>query len=235
MNTGIRFLLTGLALLLTGAGLLQAQYDVEVLQSLQTFGSASLDYRQRQLEIKDVKGTPYLTEEFREGKVLMGRTLYEGIQLRYNIYSDRFEARIDQQTIELDPVKNAIDTLYYDGKRFVRRFLQPHENRNLSHLAVIYDDGGCTLFKQYRINFTPPREPGAYEDAKPAEFIPERPLYFLEGEGSLFQVKGVKSIALFFKTDPKQVKTFVKSNQFSLGNEDHLVRVCAYFSQGSDR
>jgi hypothetical protein len=231
MNAGIRSLLTGLALFLTGPGLLQAQYDVEILQNLQTFGSASLDYRQRQLEIKDVTGTPYLTEEFREGKVLMGRTLYEGIQLRYNIYSDRFEARLDQQTIELDPVKNAIDTLYYAGDRFVRRFLQPHKNRMLSHVAVIYNDSGCTLFKQYRVNFTPPREPGAYEDAKPAEFTPERPLYYLEGEEGLSQVKGAKSIALFFKTDPKQVKAFVKSNQLSLGNEDHLVRVCAYFSK----
>jgi hypothetical protein len=235
MNSGLRWLLAVLSIILLDGGLLLAQYDVEVLQSLQTFGYASLDYRERQLEIKDVKGTPYLTDEFMEGRVLMGHTVYEGIQLRYNIYSDRFEARLGEQTIELDPVKNAIDTLYYADNKFVRRFLQPDKNRMLSHVAVIYSDVDCTLFKHYRINFNPAKQPGAYENPKPAEFTPARPVYYLGGGEGLSLVNGAKSIAAFFMVDTKQVKSFVNSNQLKLSNEDHLARVCAYFSKHPSR
>jgi hypothetical protein len=234
MKTIAKTLCLAVVLLLLAAGSM-AQNQVEMLSSLQIFGAQSLDYHQRKLDITDVKGSPYLTAEFQEGKLLMSNILYEGVQFRYNVYSDRFEVRLNQETIELDPVKNAIDTLYYSGYKFVRRFLPPDKNRKLSYVAVIHGDGSITLLKQFRISFNPARDAGAYEEAKPAEFIPVSPEYFLERGGEQIQVSGVKSVAGFFGVDVKEVKSYLKSNQMKISDEEDLARICAHFSEDNSR
>jgi len=223
-----------LVLLLLNGGAM-AQNNVEVVKSLQTFGSSSLDYRQRQLEMKDVKGSPYLTADFQEGELLMSNTLYKGLQLRYNVYSDRFEIQLNQQTIELDPVKNPIDTLYYSGYKFIRRFLQPDKNKMLSYVAVIYGDGSCMLIKQFRISLTPAKDAGAYEQSKPAEFTPAKPEYFLVRGEEQSQVKGVKSVAGFLNVDPGEVKSYLKSNQLKISEEDDLTVIFAHFLKNTTR
>jgi hypothetical protein len=217
-----------MALLTVGSA---GQDHVEVLMNLQTFGSARFDYRKRQVEYKDIKGSPYLTSDFQEGQLLMSNTLYKGLQLRYNVFADRFEVRLNQETIELDPVKNAVDTLYYSGYKFIRRFLQPEKNRALTYAAVIYSNGFCTLLKKFRISFTPATDAGAYEDAKPAQFSAIRSDFFLERGGEQSLVKGVKSIATFFNVEVKEVKSYIKSNRLKIGVDGDLARICAHFSE----
>ena len=113
-------------------GMLIAQGGFKPMTDLQIFGSSTYNFREMQLDIKDIQGTAYLEEEFTPGKVLMNRTVYEGIRLRYNVYNDLFEANLDENTIVIDPAKNDIDTIYYKGNKFVRKFL-PRQDQILSH------------------------------------------------------------------------------------------------------
>ena len=171
-----------------------------------------------------------MDEAFSEGKILMGNTLYEGVQLRYNIYNDRFEARLLNTTIELDPLKTPIDTLYYAGYRFVLKFMQPGTNKDLSHLLVLYHHADFNLFKKLKITLTPETKPGAYAEGQPAQFNPSLPEYYLERGEEMVLVKGAKSIAEFFEVEPKEVKSLIRSGQSKLQREEDLVRICTHFS-----
>ena len=216
--------------IMLGTCQLPGQYNIESFADLQIFGIATFQNRNKELKLNDVKGSPYLTEDFLEGKVLMGQTLYKGVQLRYNVYGDRFEARLDQSIIEVDPVTNPIDTLYFYGHKFVRKFLQSHKNKDLSHLAVLYSHPGCTLFKKYKVTLIPETKPGAYVEAQPAKFDPGLPDYYLGKGEELILLNGVKSIAEFFQVESKEVKSMIKTKQLKLQDEKNLIIICAYFS-----
>ncbi len=210
--------------------LLSAQSGFKPMTDLQIFGSTTYDFRKSQMNIKDVKGTPYLTEDYLEGRVLMSNTMYEGIQLRYDVYNDWFEARLEQNTIIIDPVKNVIDTLYYSGYKFVRIFIYPDKRNALVHVAVLYKSDKCNLYKRYKVTLIPATDPSAYTEAKPAKFDSVLPDYFLGRGEEMTLLKGVKSIAGFFDVETKEVKSMMKSSQLKLQNEEDLVRICAHFS-----
>lgn len=223
-------LLTTCLVLFISVGL-KGQNSIQPLTDLQIFGTSSFEFRNRALNLKDIQGSPYLDDEFSEGKLQMGNVLYDSVLLRYNVYVDRFEVRLEKNTIELDPVSNNIDTLYYSGQKFVRKFLQSDKNRELSHMAVVFDHPRCTLYKKYKLALIPEKKPGAYTSAQPAKFDPVQPDYYLgKGEDLVF-LKGVKTFALFFDVDPGEVKSLVKSNRIKLQDEKDLVTLCSLLSE----
>jgi hypothetical protein len=220
-----------LAICLGSATQLRAQDKVQVENSSQAFGQATVDYRIQRQDIGEVEGSPYLTEEFMEGKVLMNRVLYTDLDLRYNVYSDRFEVRLDQGIIQMDPVRTPVDTLYYFDHRFVRKFLQPAGNKNLVHLAVLCETGGSGLYKRYRVVLTPAKDAEAYKAAQPARLSPAKPEYYLGDAQGLMPCKGVKSLAEFFGIDTREVKSFLKQEGLKAGTEEGLVAACAHFAR----
>lgn len=217
-------------MLLLLPGFMAAQSGFKPMTDLQIFGSSTYDFRTSQINIRDVKGTPYLTEDYLEGKVLMGNTMYEGVQLRYDVYNDRFEARLEQNTIIIDPVKNVIDTTYYSGYKFVCKFIHPDKSSALAHVAVLYKSDNCNLYKKYKVALIPATNPSAYTEAKPAKFDSVLPDHYLGRKNELTLLKGVKSIADFFEVETKEVKSLIKINQLKLQSEEDLVRICEHFS-----
>jgi len=83
---------------------------------------ASGEYFRWSADHSKVKGSPYLTEEFRPGMIHWNRMWNEGIDLRYNIYQGSFEAKLKSGTIVIDPIKNNIDTIKYREEVFVKQY-----------------------------------------------------------------------------------------------------------------
>lgn len=210
---------------------LWAQGGFRPLTDLQLFGSSTYEFREAGTTLEDVKGSPFLEEEFRMGRIMINQSMYEEVSLRYDVYSDRFQVRLTETTLVIDPARNNIDTLYYGGYRFVRKFLLPGKNQTLSHVAVLYQDDRCTLYKRFIMNLVPATKASAYVEARPAAFNPGPPEYYLGRGGDLVQFKGVKSFAGFYGVEPGQVRSLVKERQLNLQDEGDLVRLCAAFSR----
>jgi hypothetical protein len=228
-------LIAGISLLLCFQSPATGQGGFRPLTDLEIFGSTTLEFRKIQLDIKDIEGSPYLSEEFSEGKVLMNNMLYDGVNLRYNVYNDRFEVNLDTETIMIDPVKNTIDTLYYLEQKFVRKFLNPEKSNELSHVEVLYSHPDGNLLKKYRIELIPATQPGAYTEAQPAKFKTSSPFYYLERPGNMVLYKGVRSLAEFFATDSKEIKKLIKTHRFKLQDEKDLTSLCALLSTQSSK
>jgi hypothetical protein len=165
------------------------------------------------------------------GVVLIGQTLYRGVKLRYNLYNDRFEAQLKDRTIEIDPVRTGLDTIYFLNGKFVLKRLPGAGKDAISHLAVLFSRGNYQLYKHYRVTLVAATNPGAYSEAKPAEFRSSPPDYYLYRGEEMVPFRGVRSLSGFFRLPGKEVRSFLRDRGLDPDREEDLVAIFRHFSE----
>ena len=188
------------------------------------------EYQQQQNEKKSIVGSPYLTEDFKPGMLKLEKTWYEDVDLRYDIYSDCFEVMLETEILVIDPMKNDIDSIRYNGEVFVRKISVSGKKSEVSYMSHIGYVNSYYVYKQHMIKVSSAKAPAAYSDAKPAEFKPDSPDYYIFKENEKWQLTGNKSIAEIFDTDQKEVKKFLRENKYKLSNENDLIQVIRHYS-----
>jgi len=208
-----------------------AQNPVTSTQALEKNLRASGEYYRWSADPGKVKGSPYLMEEFRSGKIYWNRTWNEGIHLRYNIYQGTFEAKLESGIIAIDPLKNNIDSIKCMEEVFVKKYLTVGKDKLVVYLSLLGEQNGYALCKQYRIRLTEAvTDTDLYHDAKPAEYKTQTPVYYVFRGNEHWIAKGSKSLAEIFQTDAKVVKSYLKDNKYKLSQEEHLLEAVLYFS-----
>lgn len=226
----IKTLLGSLYLVLIFVGTM-AQNPVTSTQAMEQNLRASGEYFSWALDHSDIKGSPYLTEEFKSGMIYWNNTWNEGIDLRYNIYQGIFEAKLESGIMVIDPIKNNMDTLKYHQEVFVKKYLNVGKDLQLVYLSLLGQQNGYALYKQYRIRYTEAvTDTDLYNEAKPAEFKAQAPEYYVFRGNEHWTVKGSKSLSEIFQVDAKVIKNHVKENKLKLSQEEHLLETVLYFS-----
>jgi hypothetical protein len=214
---------------LMGQNISQSYMDLE--RHLNTSG----EYRKRAEDRNKVIGSPYLTEDFQSSLVHWDRKWTEGIDLRYDIYHDCFEAKLKSGIIIIDPVKNNIDTLKHNGEVFVRKVLDQGKEMKFSYLALLGQENGYSVYKRYKIVLNAASTSDGYSEAKPAEFKANTPTYFVFREHENWEVKGNKSLSEIFGIEAKKVKSYLKEKDYKLSREQDLVNAVLYFAKASSQ
>ena len=208
-----------------------AQKPVKALQSLEMNMKASGEYYRWSADNSKVNGSPYLTEEFRSGMIYWNHMWNEGIDLKYNIYQGNFEAKLESGIIVIDPLKNNIDTLKYMEEVFVKKYLKVDKDLLVVYLSLLGQQNGYVLYKQYRIILSEAiTDTDLIRIAKPAEYKPQTPVYYVFRGNEHWKVKGSKTLAEIFQIDAKVVKSYLKDNKYNLSREEHLLEAVLYFS-----
>lgn len=178
----------------------------------------------------NIKGSPYLTEDFVPSMLQLERKWYEHVDLKYNIYEDHFVVRFETGILIIDPMKNDIDSIKHNGEIFIRKVYESGKKMRVAYMSLLGVSNSYSICKQYQKDFIQATKPAAYSDAKPAEYKSAVPNYYVFKENKMWTVKGTKDIAEIFETDNKQVKNYLKKNRYKLKNEKDLVHVVSYFS-----
>lgn len=208
-----------------------AQDPVIASQALEMNLQASGEYFAWSAGNNSIKGSPYLTEEFRPAMIHMNRMWNEGIDLRYNIYQGKFEAKLERGIIAIDPIKNNIDSVKYREEVFVKKYLTEGNDLQVVYLSLLGQQNGYVLYKQYKIKLTEAvTNTDLYNKAKPAEYETQTPVYFVFRDNEHWTVKGSKSLAEIFQIDAKVVKSYLKDNKYKLSREEDLLEAVLYFS-----
>ena len=211
-----------------------AQNPVPLDQTMKMNLKASGEYYSWSAGQSKINGSPYLTEEFRPGMIHWNRVWYDGIVLRYNIYQGKFEVKLESGIIVLDPFTNNIDTLKYGEEVFVKKYLKEGKEIRVVYLSLLGQQNGYALYKQYRIKLTEAiTDTDLYHKAKPAEYLTQDPEYYVFRDTEHWVVKGNKTLAEIFQIDTKEVKSYLKDNNYKLSNEEHLLEAVLYFSGAS--
>lgn len=148
------------------------------------------------------------------------------------IYMGGFEAKLESGIIVIDPLKNIIDTLAYNGEVFVRKILVAEKRNKLIYLPLLGQDNKISVFKQYRMMVTEAvTDTDLYNKAKPAEYRTLPPVYYVFRDNENWEVKGSKTVAEIFGIEVKQVKSYLKEMKYKLSKEKVFVETVLYFSK----
>ncbi len=125
-----------------------AQNNVTAAQTLVNEMKATGEYFSWSAASGEVKGSPYISEEFRSSMIYWNRKWNEGIDLRYNIYKGNFETQLESGIIVIDPIKNNIDTVKYGEEVFVKKYLEVGKDLLVVYLSLLGQQNGYALYKQ---------------------------------------------------------------------------------------
>lgn len=208
-----------------------AQNPVTSTQAIERNMKASGEFYSWSEGNSKINGSPYITEEFRAGKIHWNRKWNEGIKLRYNIYQGTFEAKLESGTIVIDPLKNKIDTVKYRDEVFVKKYFSVGNEKFVAYLSLLGENNDYELYKQYRIKLTEEvTDTDLYNEAKPAEYKKLEPVYYVFSGNEHWIAKGSKSLAEIFQLDAKVVKKYLKDNKYKLSREEDLLKAVLHFS-----
>jgi len=184
----------------------------------------------------DIQGSPYLTDQYLPSKVYFkDREKELSTKLRYNAYSNEFEFTLDNQRYVITN-KTEIDSIEHLGHKFVyRTYVDQHGNDQEGFMARLVD-GSCTLYKIYSIEFFEAEPPqSGYDEAKPARFEEENPVYSLQCKDDSHP-KAIESFRRGkflnrYGSLEKELKRYMRDQNIRLYREDDLVQFIRYYNR----
>lgn len=172
------------------------------------------------------KGSPWLSEEFADGDIYLndGR-FYKNIPLRYNVYSDNIEFRMEEKNLVLPNSLNP-DSIVIGNDTFIYTEHTYNKGRIPGYLVMMYS-GSWSLLKKHKVDFTPEVPPGAYQDSKPAQFMMARPDYFITGGVIAVPTyfNNEKSLQKLTAVDGTELKAYIKNSRTDFRDDNSLIEL----------
>ncbi|HZK94947.1 MAG TPA: hypothetical protein VFC67_12135 [Prolixibacteraceae bacterium] len=182
------------------------------------------------LKMSDIQGTPYLEEEFSNGKIITSEgTTYDGIPLRYNAYSDDLEFQKGEDTYNIDP-KIIIRRAEFGGAVFgcmKYDFFGKIQNG----LFEILTEGKATLLVKFTIKFLEKDKVQAFADPKPARFDAPKKEYYMTIDGAPAKlITNKKSLLELFGNRKDEMESYISKNKLSVREDDSLKKIVVHFN-----
>lgn len=168
-----------------------------------------------------IVGTPYLDSAFVDGAFVYNNEKYS-LPIRYNVYSDAFEARYEGQNMYLS--ENFIDMVMIKDARFIYYY---HEGKKRV-FEIIGQKGDDRLLKRRSKQLTTAVTGVPYQDDKPAAFEDRVPRYFaLLSEGKLLEISNFNVLYKNYPDRKKELQAFIKKNKIKKYSEEDLKKLFA--------
>lgn len=176
-----------------------------------------------------IDGTPYLFEEFTQGKVTTKDSLtYHGL-FRFDIYADNMEFESLSLVLTMDPL--TIETIAIGSHTFV--YIPPFDeaSRRGAYYELILS-GKCRLLQKRKVVLNEPQKAKPYADAKPASFSKGKDAYYVQiGNMPLQKITGKKSLVEVLEDHGPAIKAYLKQNSLSSKKLTDLIDLVSYYNQ----
>ncbi len=179
---------------------------------------------------KDIKGSPYLNDEFITGSVFTTtKVQYNNIKLRYNIFNDEIEFDADGQVQAL-LAPESFDMIEFGGNVFcyIPYSLLKKIKRGYFIRLV---EGKASLWMRPEISFVKATEPAPYKEAEPAKFVRKADSFFIRiGKEEARPVSSKSDLIDIFPDQNDKIEAFVKKNKIKPNNPDNLKELVHYYN-----
>lgn len=180
-------------------------------------------------KFSNIKGSPYQTNNFSEGKVtLKGDTSFI-LPLRYNVYQNTFEYKHGDQIFGIANVENIKEILLNNSKYiyFTDRVDEKH-----SSYYQLHADGKCILLSKKRIVYKEAQQGDGIRPTTPSEFIKQKDQYFIINNASELELLSSKKILLKTLSDKSdEIKAFMKENRLSVKKIEDLTKIIDFYNK----
>ncbi|MEX0988481.1 MAG: hypothetical protein WD052_13465, partial [Bacteroidales bacterium] len=181
-------------------------------------------------DYSEVKGSPYLDETFKKGAIKLDGEWYRETDLRYDSFDGVFEVKLKDGIFVIRPENADTDSILYNKEIFVTRDMNPEKPVRMQYMVSLYQDESYTLLKRYSARLDNAVKTDGYSEAKPAEYKPNPPVYYIFRGQEPLEVKGTGSIADIFAIDRKSVKRYMRQHKYNSKNELDLIEIIRHFS-----
>ncbi|WP_312341029.1 hypothetical protein [Chryseobacterium binzhouense] len=180
----------------------------------------SLYFKDFRYEYKDVKGSPYLNNDFQFAQI----GDYKNIPMRYNSYTDEFEFKKDDLNYIL-PKEDNLSPIIFQNRD--KQFVLQNINGNMQYLEEINSE--AKLFKKYTTIFKElKRASTTYEQDSPPSFEQIPPKYYIIKKDGTAVEFSKKKIENSFPEKYKALKVYIKKNNLNYEREADLIRMAIF-------
>jgi hypothetical protein len=220
-------------LFLFTSGSVFAQVDYQINSALEFFRSNKIATGDAKyvLTEKDIKGSPYLNDEFITGSLYTtSKVQYVDIPFRYNIYSDEMEFKSPDNKAMVMTTPEIIDKIIF-GK-FTMEYVPYESASKLRHgYFEVLVKGKASVYVKPDVIFQEAVPPGAYKEAEPARFIRRADAYFIRiGQEAAVKVDNKKELIAAFPDKQEKIESFIKKNKIGTKDPEDLIKVAEYYN-----
>ncbi len=190
------------------------------------------------ISLEEIKGSPYLNEDFKKGTLYHNNQPVGQLLLRYNIYSDEVEIKkhaTDEEYSAL--IKSDLIACDLDGQKLVYSSFQPESKEVTEGYLICLSDPSqeYVLYKKIKVIF---RDRGVEQsnslskrtEAKFAKFVSYYVMNKTDEVAKELPKKAKKISDAFAKQLQPEISTFIKDQGISAKEEKDLVKLFGFIN-----
>jgi len=180
---------------------------------------------------KDIKGSPYLNDEFVNGSIFtIQKLMYSDVPLRFNIYNDDIEFKTPTGEVMALSAPEILEKAEFGSFQMVYSpYLQT--NKIKKGFFVVLEQGKASLYAKPGIVFQEPTEPAAYKEAEPAKFVRKADEYYIRiGAEQAILIGNKKDIIAAFPDNQDKIESFINKNKTKTNKPESLKEVVKFYN-----
>lgn len=201
------------------------------LSSLPANAQYTEDFRAKDVLEKqyvDIKGSPYISDEWTEGVVKMQSGPTYKMPLKYDQVKGEliFKDRSGREMTFADPVAGFMLS-GKDGDRVFRNGFKGIEGREENYFFEVLYDGGTPLLKDPKKNIVEHR---AYNSSTAVKSILEAPAYYIVLKGEAIRIKKDKnSVLSALEGSSDALDKYIQDQKLNLKDDAGLAKLLQYY------
>lgn len=199
--------------------------------NLETFVNRSGKFLMQLGDDGSIEGSRYLADDFIKGKIYLDSSWYEDTNLKFDIFNNCFEIKLEDDIYIIDPETNYADTVLFNDEIYIRKDLAAGPKINFAYMVLLTQNNDISLCKIYKMRLDPPKKSDGYMEASPASYVRDVSKYYGFNQDKNWEIKGLKSIAEMFGTDRKIIRSLIKEHNYKLTNEEDLAEIIHLLSE----
>jgi hypothetical protein len=187
----------------------------------------------RENTYKDVEGSPFMPEEFSEGRIrLKDGELYSG-KLRYDMYAGEMQFIANgivygiafPEDIEYIEIKEDMKFIY------TSYLMKPSDTKLKETYFIVLMNGDNKLLAKKEVLLSDAEPAKAYVGPKPAQFSEKNDIYYIKKKKfPAVKISNRKSLISIMKDKEAEVFDFIKNEKISYRNPEDLKKLVEYYN-----
>ena len=189
------------------------------------------DSGKNQPSMKNIKGSPYLNDEFEKGSIYtVQRLQYADIPLRYNIFNDELEFKTPANEIQALATPEIVEKAVF-GKTHLVYSSYTFNNKIKKGFFVVLEEGKATLYVKPGVIFKEATEPAAYQEAEPPKFEKKADDFYLRfGTAPAQMIGNKKELIAAFPDNKDKIESYIDKNKVKTNKSESLKELVKYYN-----
>ena len=177
-----------------------------------------------------VDGSPYLSDDFVKGEVMLKNgDKYRGI-LRYDMYANEVQFKV-REMIYVIAFPEDVEYLTIGDVRLVYAGCVIDRKPEHSYFEQLAD-GPCELLVRKQVILKDPVPAKPYVEAKPARFEPRKDVYYLKkGDEPVLKIGKKSEVIDFLEEGDYNIAGYIKKEKINLNQKEDLLQLVEYYNK----